>query len=174
LKKYLGLIPVALFALLIGCGGGGGGGGTSGSTSSTSSTTGFTSGATDADVNSTILGQTVKRAVNGVNAPIAGATVRFYNSGGTLLGTAVSRANGYFDANLPTTATRCEIDSVSVTNTAAKQFKYNNQVYQTVGNGLSCNRILLPPLTPGTLTPMETAMVFWLNTDPPVFPAGCF
>ena len=171
MKKYLGLIPIALFVFMLGCGGGGGGGSSSnGSNGSTNATTGFTSGQTNADVNSTILGQTVSRTTSG----IGGVTVRFYDSGGTLLGTAVSRANGYFDANVPTTATRAEVDQAGIPNANQKIYLYDGVRYQAVGNGLSCNRIILPPLTPGVLTPMETAMSFYLSTDPPEFPTGCF
>jgi hypothetical protein len=171
LKKFLGLIPVALFAFMLGCGGGGSGGG---STGSTSSTTGFTSGATNADPGSTILGQAVHRAVQGVNAPVVGVTIRFYTSGGTLVGAAVSRANGYFDANIPTTATRFEVDRSTIPNSASKQYRYDGQIYQGVGDGVTCNRVLLPPLADGVLTNMEGALLFGLNTDPPPFPAGCF
>ena len=99
--------------------------------------------------------------------------MRFYDGGGALVGTAVSRANGYFDANVPT-ATRFEVDQAGVPNANQKIYTYDGQVYQAVGNGLTCNRILLPPMTPGVLTPMETAISFFLSSDPPTFPSGCF
>jgi hypothetical protein len=174
LKNYIGFVLIAVFVILLGCGGGGGGGGGSnGNTnSSTNGSTGFTSGATSADVNSTILGQTV----NQTNGGIAGITVKFYTSGGTFMGSAVSRANGYFDANMPSNVTRCEVDKTTFPSGtgAAFQFAYNGKVYQAVGGGLTCNRILLPPITPGVLTPMATAMVFYDANGPPVFPNGCF
>lgn len=168
LKRYIGLVLTALFAVMLGCGGGGGGGG--GSTNGSS--TGFTAGNTTADANSTILGQTVTQT----NAGIAGITVRFYTSGGTFVASAVSRANGYFDANVPTNTTRCEVDgSIFPPATGvAKQFRYNGKYYQAVGNGLTCNRILLPALAVGVLTPMATAMVFVPANSPPVFTDGCF
>lgn len=168
LKNYLGLIPVAIFAILLGCGGGGGGG--SSTNGGNGSTTGFTSGDTSAGAGSTLLGQTV----DSTNSGLGGVTVKFFDPGGNQVGSAVSRANGYFDANLPTNATRCEVDAATVPGSVQKLYRYNNKNYQAVGGGLTCNRILLPTITPGVLTPMATAMVFYVNGTPPIFPDGCF
>lgn len=169
LKNYLAFIPVALFAILLGCGGGGGGGSSSNGNTNVS-TTGFTSGDTTASAGSTILGQ----AVDSSNGGLQGVTVRFYTGSGTLVATAVSRANGYYDANVPTNTTRCEVDATSVPSSVHKLYNYDGEVYQAVGGNLTCNRILLPPLTAGVLTPMESAMVFLVTSIPPPLPTGCF
>ncbi len=168
LKNYIGFILVGLFGIMLGCGGGGGG--TGGGTNSNGSTTGFTTGQAPNDPSSTIIGRAMSRTTSGLE----GVVVRFYTGGGTFVGSATSLANGYFDANIPSSATRCEIDATTVPNSVQRLYQYNLVVYQAVGNGLTCNRVLLPPITPGVLTPMVTACSFYLNSDPPVFPGGCF
>jgi len=168
LKKYLGLVPVALFALLLGCGGGGGGGG---STGSTNGTTGFTSGQTNAQAGDTILGQLVRGTQK-----LSGVTVRFYNAGNSLLTSDVTNADGYFSAAVGTDAVKCDVDGQPMVGLHYVSFNYGSQVFQasTTAPSFSC-KVPLPPIVPGSLTPMpEGEFFFYEDTSPPPPPpTGC-
>jgi hypothetical protein len=169
LKKYIGLIPVALFAILLGCGGGGGGGGGS-SSNSNGSTTGFTSGQTNAQAGDTILGQLVRGSDK-----VVGATVRFFDNGNNLLGTTVTNTDGYFRAALGTNATKVDVDGTTLGGSQVG-FKYGLSIYQasTSSPNFQC-KVALPVITPGVLTPMPDGQ-FMFNPDnfPPLPPpTGC-
>ncbi|MBN9500555.1 MAG: hypothetical protein BGO01_06710 [Armatimonadetes bacterium 55-13] len=168
--KYLGFLLLALFVFLLGCGGGGGGGGGS----SDGTTNGFTNGATDANPGSTIVGQIVSRDSNPVT-PIAGVTVRFYDSGGSLLASAVSRANGYFDANIGTNAVKCDVDGSTVPNGYYAIFRYGSTRYQASSTSPSVTcRVPLPTIVPGVLTEMTNGAFKFVSLGPPDPPAnGC-
>lgn len=169
LKKYLGLIPVALFALLLGCGGGGGGG--SSTNGQTGSTTGFTSGNTNAQTGDTILGQLVRG-----NTPMPGETVRFFDSGNSQVGTAVTNADGYFRANIGANAVKCDVDGQPMVGLHYVSFNYGIQVFQasTTNPAFSC-KVPLPAIVPGSLTLMPSGrFVFYEDSSPPPPPpTGC-
>jgi len=164
LKKYIVFIALGLFVALLGCGGGGGGGGGNGSTD------GITTGSTDASPSSTILG----RCIDNSSQPVAGAVINFFNSSNVQVGTATSRANGYWDANLGTDAVKCEVDGVSLGNGFYAAFRYNNLIYQVKKNGLGVCRVPLPTIVPGTLTSMPGgSFVHYNSGPPPPPPSGC-
>lgn len=165
LKKYLGLIPIALFAFMLGCGGGGGS--SDGGNGSTNSTTGFTAGNTTAQAGDTILGQLVR-----FTTPIPNATVRFYTSGNVLLGTDVTNADGYFSASLGANATRMDVQSGTFSGTIG--FNYGSGIYQASTGSLDC-KVPLPTITPGVLTLMPNGQfVFPHPSSPPLPPpTGC-
>jgi hypothetical protein len=170
LKKYLGLIPVALFALLLGCGGGGGGGGSNGSTNG-NTTGGFTSGQTNAQAGDTILGQLVRGAEK-----LSGVTVRFYNSGNALLASDVTNADGYFSANVGTDAVKCDVDGQPMVGLHYVSFNYGIAIFQasTTAPSFSC-MVPLPTIVPGNLTPMPSGQFRFYedSSPPPPPPTGC-
>ncbi len=168
LKNYLALIPVAIFAILLGCGGGGGGGGsTDGSTDG--STTGFTAGNTTAQPGDTILGQVVRGAI-----PVPNVTVRFFNSSNTLLATDTTNEDGYFSAPLGVDATKVDVVASSLPSTLLTGFLYGTGIYQAHTSGLDC-KVALPTIVPGTLRTMPNGQFrFFLTTEPPLPPpTGC-
>lgn len=196
MKKYLGLIPVAIFAILLGCGGGGGGGGGNGSTNgqTNGATDGFTAGETNAGAGSTIVGRVIYMSNNQL-VPIAepGLTIEFMNSSNQIVGTAQSRANGYFDAAVGTNATKWKVNPQSViaynqahdglplpgageTETVLpplqNAFVYDEGYYFS---SLSTCYTPLPTIIPGLLTPMPHGSArFLLASDvPPPLPGNC-
>jgi hypothetical protein len=164
LKKFLGVIPIALFAIMLGCGGGGGGGG--GDTDG--STTGFTAGDTTAQPGETIIGQ-LKR--NGVAMP--NVTVRFWDNGNNQVGSDVTNAEGYFTAVLGTNATKVDVDASTVTG-GTIGFRYGTQIFQASSGGLEC-RVSLPTIVPGTLTQMPNGQFRFPDPASPPLPppTGC-
>lgn len=165
MKKYLGFVALALFVALLGCGGGGGGG-TSGSTD------GSSSGSTTADPNSTIVGRVLNRITA---APVAGVVVRFYNASNVQVGTATSRANGYFDAILGADAVKFDLDNSSFSHSATgynSAFRYSGQWYFTSIN--PC-RTTLPTIVPGVqkTLPSNVALSPASEPPPPPIPNGC-
>jgi hypothetical protein len=169
LKKYLGLIPVALFALLLGCGGGGGGGGST--NGSTSSTTGFTSGQTNAQPGDTILGRLVRGA-----EPMPGETVRFFDSGNAQVGSSVTNADGYFRANIGTNAVKCDVDGQAMVGIHYVSFSYLSAIFQasTTDPAFTC-KVPLPTIVPGSLTSMPGGQFVFFedSSPPPPPPTGC-
>lgn len=168
LKKYLGLIPVAIFAILLGCGGGGGGGG-SATNGTNNSTTGFTSGDTTAQAGDTILGQVVRGAV-----PVPNVTVRFFDVSNVQLSTTVTNADGYFRAPLGANARKVDVLASSLPSGLLAGFTYGLGVFQASSGGLEC-KVSLPTIVPGTLKNMPNGQFkFRLDTEPPLPPpTGC-
>lgn len=163
--RYFGLVAIVLFVALLGCGGGGGGGG-----SSDGSTNGLTTGQTNADPSSTILG----RCVDLGGLPVGGIVVNFYDSSNTLVGTATSRTNGYWDTLLGTNAVKCEVDGASVPSGYYPSFRYNLQIFQVIKSPLPVCRVPLPTIVPGTLTSMPGgSFVHFSSGPPPPPPTGC-
>lgn len=172
LKKYLGLIPVALFALLLGCGGGGGGGG-GGTTNTTGScVVNFTAGDTTAQPGDTILGQ----VVNTQGCPLANVSVRIYTAADVVQAIATTNADGYWRASVNSNAVKADVDGATLTNAYHKGYRYGTEYFTaaTVSPSVTCN-VPLPPIVGGTLTPMPNhAFVFWASTlPPPPPPLGC-
>jgi hypothetical protein len=170
LKKYVGLIPVALFALLLGCGGGGGGGSSTNGTTN-ASTTGFTSGQTNAQAGDTILGQLVRGGT-----PIPNTTVRFYDNSNVFLASDVTNVDGYFSTAVGTNATRMDVDGQPMVGIHYVSFVYNSLVFQasTTNPSFTC-KVPLPAITPGVLTPMPGGQFqfFVDSSPPPPPPTGC-
>lgn len=168
LKKYLGLIPVAIFAILLGCGGGGGGGSSSNGNTDTS-TTGFTSGDTTAQAGDTILGQVVRGTV-----PVPNVTVRFFDVSNVQLSTAVTNVDGYFRAPLGTNARKVDVLASSLPSGLFVGFMYGSGIFQASSGGLEC-KVSLPTIVPGTLKNMTNGQFkFRLDTEPPLPPpTGC-
>jgi hypothetical protein len=164
LKKYLGFVALALFVALLGCGGGGGGGG--------GSTDGTSGGGTNADPNSTIVGRILNRVTA---APVAGVVVRFYNASNVQVGTATSRANGYFDAILGVDAVKFDLDNNSFSHSATgynSAFRYNSQWYFP---SIDPCRTPLPSITPGVQKNLPSTLGLSPSSEPPPppVPNGC-
>lgn|GEM_PF-6459865 len=107
--------------------------------------------------------------------PIAGVTVNFYNTSNALVGTATSRANGYWDTILGTDAVKCDVDGTTVTNTYYPSFTYNLKIFQVIKSPLPICRVPLPTIVAGQQTTMPGgSFVFFLSSQPPPPPpTGC-
>lgn len=166
MKKYIGFLALALFVALLGCGGGGGGGTDGGSD-------GSSGGQTNADPNSTIVGRVLSRGVG--TPPVAGVVVRFYDASNNQVGTATSRANGYFDAILGAEAVKFDLDNSSFSHTTTgfnSAFRYNSQWYFTSVN--PC-RTPLPTIVPGVQKTLPSTIGLSPASEPPPppVPNGC-
>lgn len=173
LKKYIGLIPVALFAILLGCGGGGGGGGSNGTTNGTTCTVvNFTAGQTNAQPGDTILGQVTDE----LGCVMPNVPVKLFDNSNNLLTTAFTNAHGYWRAPVSTTATKAEVDGDALPNNVYKGFQYGTQIFQaaTTSPSFTC-KVPLPALTIGVLTQMPNGAFrfYLLSSPPPPPPSGC-
>jgi hypothetical protein len=181
LKKYLALIALFVFVLLVavgGCGGGGGGSSSNGSTdastdgSTDATTDGTTDGGTSAGANSTILGRIVRE---GSTLGVPNIRVVFYDINGVQVGQAITRTNGYFDANLGTNAKKFHLDPTTIPSSSSsgflRMYKYNLKWYSAIEP--SC-KASLPTIVPGVLTeiPNDPIQLRLFNGTPP-FPDGC-
>jgi hypothetical protein len=175
LKKYLGLIPVALFAIMLGCGGGGGGGGGNGSTNATAggcTQVSFTAGNTNAQAGDTLYGQ----IVDSLGCPQANISVRLYTSANVVQAIAVTNVDGYWRANVSNAVTKADVDGTTLPNSLQKGFTYSPKIYQaaTVTPSFDC-KLPTPTITPGVLKPMPSQrFVFRKSSDTPLPPPdGC-
>lgn len=108
--------------------------------------------------------------VAGTSTPVQGVTVLFYNTAGTLVGSAVSQFDGTFNASVPTSATLFTLDATTISSAFAKQFGFATKSFVT---GFSC-AATLPALTSGAITSLSTPIALYQGSSgPPPPPTGC-
>jgi hypothetical protein len=180
LNKGFALLAIAAAALVIGCGGGGGGGGGNGSTSTattstatTSTSTSTTSTATASTDGTGITQGVFGQVLDSVGNPLQGATVKFFNSSGSQVGSGSSNSKGNFAVQLPTNAVNFTLDKSSMANAGNyfNQFTFKGDDY--LANDKAC-LASAPHFTSGHKVAMPTALVLtptWLGPPPP--PSGC-
>lgn len=171
LKKYLGLIPVALFALILGCGGGGGGGGSNGGGGCRQ--VAYLSGNTGVQAGDTILGQVTDEG----GCVMPNVTVRFFNAANQQQGSAVTNTDGYWRGPAPTTVTKVDVDGDLLPLTVYKGFAYGSAIFQastTTPVNTDC-KVPAPALNTNSVTHMPNGPFrFYLATSPPPPPpTGC-
>lgn len=114
------------------------------------------------------------RVVNNANsAGVTGITVIFYDNNNVEVGRAITTTGGNFLAQVPTTATRMNLDPASLTGWLV-QWKYRTLIYQA-GNGIpNCHAIIVaPPLVPNQTSNIADPVRLYDSTVPPPFPTGC-
>jgi hypothetical protein len=164
LNKLYGFLILVAVAIAIGCGGGGGG-------STTGSTDGTTDGTTDGGTTGVDTGLYGK-ITDSVGNPLASLTVKFYTSGGALVGSSTTNGSGNFGANLPTNASFFTVDLSTMAEGANyfNQFTYNGEDY--LANDTSC-LAKAPAFSAGQAKSLGTLSFTprWLG--PPAPPTGC-
>jgi hypothetical protein len=166
-KQILAFFAISFFVVAIGFGTGCGGGG--GSSSGGTTATGSTDGNTTSNPTSSIQGQVVRA---GSSIGIPGIRVVFYDASFNLVGEATTRSNGWFDANIPSSATRFHLDpntiSLSFYNRA---YKYGTLWYSPL---ITTCTAPLPPITQGVLTTLPNNPIqVPLKSSVPPPPSGC-
>lgn len=172
LKYILPLLPIVMFALIVGCGGGGGGGGGSNGGGGCRQVA-YLSGNTGVQAGDTILGQVTDEA----GCVMPNVTVRFFNAANVLQGSAVTNTDGYWRGPAPTTVTKVDVNGDLLPATVYKGFAYGAAIFQastTTPVTTDC-KVPAPGLTSGVTTHMPNGPFrFYLATSPPPPPpTGC-
>jgi hypothetical protein len=107
------------------------------------------------------------------SAAVANVTVVFFDNGNIEVGRAISQTNGSFLAQVPTTATRMNLDQATLSGWLL-QWKYRVLVYQA-GNGIpNCHAtIVTTPLVANQTSIIADPVRVISIGSPPPFPSGC-